>query len=158
MKTLDSSVNKRRREAAADDPEAGWTFVETLVSIGIVLLLSTSVGFFAFKYLEKAKTTTARSQISTLALALDAYYMDCGAYPTAEQGLSALWEAPKSEPVPAAWNGPYLSRKLPLDPWGGAYEYIIPGEGGLPFGIRSLGADRREGGEKNDKDICSWEE
>lgn len=140
-----------------DDREGGWTFIETLVVIGIILILTASVGFMAFRYLEKAKNVSARSQIETFSLALDAYYLDCGRYPTAEQGLGVLWERPSTEPIPAGWNGPYLSKKVPLDPWGAAYEYIVPGQNGLPFGIRSLGADGREGGEGNDADVSSWE-
>jgi len=147
----------RRRKTDRDDPEGGWTFIETIVVIGIILILTSSVGFMAFRYLEKAKTVSARSQIETFALALDAYYLDCGRYPSAEQGLSALWEKPVLEPAPAAWNGPYLNKKIPADPWGGSYEYTAPGQNGLPFGIRSLGADGREGGEGNDADVASWE-
>lgn len=149
---------RERKRPEREDPEGGWTFIETIVVIGIVLILTSSVGFMAFRYLEKAKVVSARSQIETFALALDSYYLDCGRYPTAEQGLGALWEKPVQEPVPAGWNGPYLSKKIPGDPWGGAYEYIVPGKAGLPFGIRSLGADGREGGEGNDADVQSWED
>lgn len=139
-----------------DDPEGGWTFIETIVVIGIVLVLTSSVSFMAFRYLEKAKVVSARSQIETFALALDSYYLDCGRYPTAEQGLSSLWEKPAVEPVPSGWNGPYLNKRVPNDPWGGPFEYIVPGKSGLPFGLRSLGADGREGGEGNDADVQSW--
>ena len=92
---------RRTEKKLHDDPEGGWTFIETIVVIGIILILTSSVGFMAFRYLEKAKVVSARSQIETLALALDAYYLDCGRYPTAEQGLSALWEKPVLEPVSA---------------------------------------------------------
>ena len=145
-----------RRNLDRTDREGGWTFIETIVVIGIILILTSSVGFMAFRYLEKAKVVSARSQIETLALALDAYYLDCGRYPTAEQGLSALWEKPSTDPVPSGWDGPYINKKIPADPWGGSYEYSVPGEGNLPFGIRSLGADGREGGEGNDADVASW--
>ena len=146
-----------RRTTAPLDPEGGWTFIETLVVLGITVVLTSSVGFMAFRYLEKAKTVSARSQIDTLALALDAYYFDCGRYPSAQQGLAALWEKPILDPVPAAWNGPYVTRKIAGDPWGGAYEYVVPGESGLPFGIRSLGSDGLDGGEGSAADVASWE-
>ncbi len=146
------------RKQETDGGEAGWTFIETLVVIGIILILSASVGFTAFRYLDKAKVVAAKSQIETFALALDSYYLDCGRYPTAEQGLGALWERPSLAPVPSGWGGPYLSRKVPADPWGNAYEYSVPGKGGLPYGLRAFGADGREGGDGNDEDITSWDE
>jgi general secretion pathway protein G len=136
----------------------GWTFMETLIVIAIVLILSSSVGYMAVQYLDKARIAAARSQIDSFCVALESYYIDCGRYPTAEQGLSALWEKPSVEPVSGKWSGPYLYRAVPLDPWGNAYEYLVPGQHNLPYGIRSLGADGREGGEKNDADISSWEE
>jgi general secretion pathway protein G len=146
------------RRIDGDDSEGGWTFIETIVVLGIMLILTSSVGFMAFRYLEKAKVVSARSQIETFALALDAYYLDCGRYPSIEQGLPALWEKPVLEPVPAAWNGPYINKKIPSDPWGGAYEYVAPAESRLPAGIQSLGADGLEGGEGNDADVQSWED
>jgi general secretion pathway protein G len=60
--------------------------------------------------------------------------------------------------VPAGWEGPYLTKTVPKDPWGKAYEYTTPGPHGLPFGIRSLGADGLQGGEGNDRDLESWSE
>lgn len=145
----------RNRILEHDSGEGGWTFIETLIVIGIILILTSSVGFMAVKYLDKAKSVTARSQIETFALALDAYYLDCGTYPSAEQGLNALWEKPSSSDSDG-WNGPYLGKAIPKDPWGGDYAYIVPGENGLPFGIRSFGRDGKEGGEGYDADICSW--
>ena len=135
----------------------GWTFVETLIVIAIVLILTASVGLSAVKQLDKAKTVTAKSQIETFSLALDSYYMDNGIYPSEEQGLRALWKKPDSSPVPAAWNGPYLSKPVPKDPWGNLYVYSIPGENGLPYGICSYGRDGLSGGDGNDADIKSWE-
>ena len=60
--------------------------------------------------------------------------------------------------MPAQWSGPYLNKKVPKDPWGHPYEYTTPGPNGLPFAIRSLGADGAEGGEGNDADVVSWSE
>lgn len=70
--------------------EEGWSFVETLIVMAIVLILTAAVGFSAIKQVEKARVVTARSQIETFSLALDSYYMDVGSYPTSEQGLAAL--------------------------------------------------------------------
>ncbi len=140
-----------------DDGEDGWTFIETLIVIGIVLILTSSVGVMAVRYLDKARSAAARSQIETYSLALDSYCLDCGKYPTPEQGLAALWDKPHLEPIPGGWSGPYLNKPVNKDPWGNAYEYAVPGPDGLPFGIRSMGADGIQGGEGNGKDVASWE-
>jgi general secretion pathway protein G len=134
----------------------GWTFMEILIVIGIVLILTSIVGYTGIQYIDRARTAAARSQIDAFALALEAFYIDNGRYPTEEQGLSALWERPNIEPVSQNWSGPYISRRIPNDPWGNPYEYRVPGPYGLPFAIRSFGADGREGGEGNNADITSW--
>jgi general secretion pathway protein G len=144
-----------RRKKTWDE---GWTFMETLIAIAIVLILSSSVGYIAVQYLDKARIATARSQIETFSVALESYYIDCGRYPSSEQGLSALWQKPSVEPVSQNWSGPYLYKDIPKDPWGNGYEYSVPGQNGLPYGIRSFGADGREGGSGNDADINSWGE
>lgn len=152
MKENDTSKRDDRDEA-----EAGWTFIETIIVMFIILILSSSVGFMGIRYLDNAKVTTAKSQIESFSLALDAYYLDSGVYPSESQGLGALWASPGEELAPEHWRGPYLSKPLPKDPWGNEYEYLVPGQGGLPFGIRSFGKDGSEGGEGNDADIVSWE-
>ena len=136
---------------------AGWTFMETLIVIAIILVLTSSVGFVAIQNLDKAKIATARSQIDSFSVALESYYIDCGRYPTTEQGLSALWQKPTVEPVSPFWDGPYMLKAIPKDPWGNDYEYRVPGQHGLPYSIRSFGRDGREGGEGKDADITSWE-
>jgi general secretion pathway protein G len=112
----------------------------------------------AFRYIDKARVATSRSQIEALSLALNAYALDCMQYPTQEQGFDALWSKPVLEPVPPGWNGPYVTKKIANDPWGHPYELQVPGSNGLPFGLRSLGSDGKEGGEGNAKDITSWED
>ena len=151
MKDINTENVREKRER---DPEGGWTFIETLIVIGIIMILTSSVGFMAVKYLDKARTVTARSQIETFSLAMDSYYLDCGNYPSAEEGLSALWNKPAN--AATGWNGPYLNKPIPKDPWGNDYIYVIPGENGLPFGIRSNGGDGKEGGEGNATDVVSW--
>jgi general secretion pathway protein G len=138
-----------------NDAEGGWTFIETIIVIGIVLVLTSSVGFMAVKYLDKAKTVTARSQVETFSIAMDAYFMDCGDYPSEAEGLAALWERPPT--ANRYWNGPYISKPIPLDPWGNVYEYRKPGYNNTRYGIRSFGLDGFEGGEGTDADITSWE-
>lgn len=140
-----------------EDPQGGWTFIETLIVIGIILILTSSVGFTAVKYLDKAKAVTARSQIETFSLGMDAYFFDCGSYPPDIHGLDALWKKPDSGVPADSWNGPYINKPVPRDPWDNEYEYIIPGYNDMPYGIRSFGRDGKEGGTGNDADICSWE-
>jgi general secretion pathway protein G len=130
----------------------GWTFVETLIVIGIVLILTSAVGFMAFKYIDQAKQATAKSQIETLALALSAYYIDCKQYPGPEQGLSGLWEKPAGVD---GWDGPYIAKALPKDPWGHDYVLKVPGPNGLPFEILSLGPSGAEGGSGANAPISS---
>jgi general secretion pathway protein G len=130
--------------------------METLIAIAIVLILTSSVGFMAIQYLDRARVATARSQIDSFSIALESYFIDCGRYPTPEQGLNALWQKPVIQPINDNWSGPYLYKNTPNDPWGNPYEYQVPGPNGLPYGIRSFGADGREGGEQYDTDITSW--
>jgi general secretion pathway protein G len=131
--------------------------VEILIVIAIILILTSTVGFVGYRYLDRARQVTVRSQIETFALALQGYALDCTRYPTQEQGLEALWTKPILEPVPSGWAGPYLDKRIPNDPWGNGYEYTVPGPNGLPYGVRCLGSDGREGGEGNEKDVSSWE-
>ena len=137
--------------------EEGWTFVETLIVIGIVLILTSTVGFMAFRYIDRAKVVTAKTQIESFNLALNSYFFDNKQFPTEGQGLDALWKKSNMSPVPENWQGPYLEKEVPADPWGNPFEYTVPGPNGLPFGIRSFGADGLEGGEENNQDITSCE-
>ena len=150
-KTAAGSANSEKRKG-----DEGWTFIETIIVLAIVLTLSTTVGFMGFKYIATAKKAAARNQIEAINLALNAYLFDCGRYPTQDQGLKALFAKPGSSPVPDSWNGPYLEKPLEHDPWGYPYQYRVPGREGLPYGIVSYGADGREGGEGEDADIVSW--
>ena len=148
---------KNKLEGILTD-DSGWTFIETLIVIGIVIILTGSVSFMGIKYLEKAKVVSARSEIQALSIALESYYLDTGSYPTEEQGLAALWEAPTLSPVPKNWDGPYVNKNDFNDPWNNTYLYKNPGENSLPFTLSSLGADGYEGGEDNAGDINSWED
>jgi general secretion pathway protein G len=140
-----------------DVKDRGFTFIETIVTISIILILSAAVGFSAVKYIDRARVAACRNQIETFRLSLQSYYLDCGAYPSEAQGLAALWEKPLIAPVPSQWSGPYMDRRIPPDPWGNAYRYKNPGDNNLPFTISSYGADGKEGGENENADILSWE-
>jgi len=133
----------------------GWTYMETLIVIAIILILTATVGFMAINNLEKARNA-AKTQIESFCTALEAYYIDCGTYPSSEQGLSALRKKPEVYPISNNWSGPYLYKDPPKDPWGFEYEYLMPGPEGNAYGIRSYGADGIEGGDGKNQDITSW--
>jgi general secretion pathway protein G len=133
--------------------DGGWTLAETIIVIAIILVLTGTVGLVSIRYLEQAKKAAAKIGMETIALALDAYYLDCGDYPSMEQGLIALIQKPWVEPVPDNWKGPYLIGAKPKDPWGNHYLYRIPGGNGFNFELISYGADGRPGGAGNDEDI-----
>jgi len=137
--------------------DGGFTFIETLIVLALTVILSAGIGLSSVQYIEKAKRLAARTQIETFRTALQTWYLDCGTWPSTEQGLDALFVKPYLSPIPAAWQGPYLDKKIPSDPWGRAYEYRVPGPDGLPYAIMSRGADGREGGTGHDEDISSWQ-
>ena len=132
----------------------GFTLIELVVVIIVLGLLAGLVGPRILGRVSEAKTTTARTQIDLLGVALDSYRLDNGNYPTAEQGLAALRERPAREPVPANWKGPYLRKGVPLDPWGRSYIYRTgTGEATTGFELQTLGKDGKPGGEGEDADI-----
>lgn len=135
----------------------GWTLIEVLTVIAIILVLTATVGFSTVKYVDKARIVAAKTQIESFTLALETYYIDCGAYPTQQQGLQVLWEKPIDTSITSSWDGPYLHKALPNDPWGNPYIYSIPGQNDKPFTVFSYGADGYEGGEGKNADIYSWE-
>lgn len=135
----------------------GFTLIEILVVIVVIAILATLVAPNVFKHVGSAKDATTRSQIESLGAALDAYRLDNGRYPTTEQGLAALWEAPTVEPAPN-WKQPYLRKPVPADPWGNPYVYLSPGEANPQgYDLVSYGADGQPGGEGEDADITSWQ-
>ncbi len=134
--------------------QKGFTLLELLVVLGIIAMLAGIVGPQVMKHMGESKTKAAKVQIEDLASTLDMYKLDAGSYPTTEQGLIALVEAPDNA---KHWSGPYLSKsKIPLDPWQNEYHYVFPGEHGK-FDIFSYGADGKEGGTGEDQDVVSWE-
>lgn len=134
-------------------PARGFTLLELLVVMVIIGLLVGYVAPMYFKQVGKSEVKVARAQIESFGKALDQYRLDSGHYPTTEQGLQALTTKPADE---ARWDGPYLKKGLPLDPWGTAYLYKRPGTKG-EYDIISLGKDSAPGGTGEDADIGSWE-
>ena len=133
---------------------SGFTLLELVVVIIVLGLLAGIVAPQIIGRLSEAKSTTARTQIELLSVALDGYRLDNGAYPTTEQGLAALRDKPTRAPAPANWRGPYLRKAVPLDPWGRAYIYRAPGErASTGFDLESLGRDGKAGGDGEDADV-----
>jgi general secretion pathway protein G len=132
----------------------GFTLIELLVVLVILGLLASVVGPQVIKYVGESKTKTTRVQIEELGAALDLYLLDAGGYPSSEQGLEALVNAPAGV---GKWNGPYLKKNyVPKDPWGNDYHYRMPGRYSA-YDLYSLGADNREGGSGENEDVVSWE-
>lgn len=130
----------------------GFTLLELLVVMVIIGLLAGYVGPRYFAQIGKSEVKAARAQIDALEKALDQYRLDTGHYPATELGLNALMEKPASEPK---WQGPYLKKAVPPDPWGKPYVYKFPGEHG-EFDIFSTGRDGQPGGTGEDADVANW--
>ena len=131
--------------------------IRTLLKGGVLLALVAgflgSVSFHPPKRGDHARIALARAQAEAFMTALMIYHSDTGTFPHTEQGLAALRAKPADV---ESWNGPYISREVPLDPWGNGYVYNFPGPNPNEPGILSLGADGLPGGEGINSDIVSW--
>ncbi|MDC7701918.1 type II secretion system major pseudopilin GspG [Vogesella indigofera] len=130
---------------------AGFTLLELLVVLVIIGLLAGYVAPRYFAQVGKAEVKTAQAQVDALEKSLDQYRLDTGHYPTTEQGLAVLYARPADEPK---WQGPYLKKAPPPDPWGRPYQYRQPGERG-EYDLYSYGKDGQSGGSGEDADIGS---
>lgn len=139
-------------EAERKRRQAGFTLVELLVVMVILVLLASLIGPRVIGYLGSSRTKTAQLQIESLRSSLELFHLDVGRYPTSNEGLNALVQRP---PGMAGWNGPYLTKStLPPDPWGRPYAYKVPGKNS-PFDIYTLGRDGKQGGADEDADVGS---
>ena len=143
---------KMKQPASRRTRGTGFTLLELLVVIVIIGLLAAYVGPKYFSQLGKSEVTIAKAQIESFEKALDTYRLDVGRYPTTEEGMAALMTAPAS--ATAKWNGPYLKKAIPQDPWGHAYQYRAPGAR-AEYEIMSTGKDGQPGGTGEDADIVS---
>ncbi len=140
------------RRPQADAPDDGFTLLELLVVLGIIVLIATIAAPQVLRYLGSARTETAKAQISALSTALELYALDNGAFPAEGAGLKALVAAPGGNP---RWRGPYIKRASGImDPWGQPYRYRRIGRGGQPD-IYSLGRDNAPGGSGEDQDVTN---
>jgi general secretion pathway protein G len=131
---------------------SGFTLLELLVVIVIIGLLAGYVAPRYFSQVGKSEIQVAKAQIDALDKALDQYRLDLRRYPTADEGLQALTTKPANEPN---WNGPYLKKAVPNDPWGRPYIYRVPGQKS-EFDLLSYGRDGKPGGSGEDADIGNW--
>lgn len=141
----------RRVARAAQTQVRGFTLIELLVVVAIIGLLAGYVAPRYFGQIGRSEVNAAKAQIDALEKALDQYRLDTGRYPATELGLNALVQRPANEPK---WNGPYLKKAVPLDPWGKPYVYKSPGER-ADFDIVSYGKDGQPGGSGENADIAN---
>jgi general secretion pathway protein G len=136
--------------------ERGFTLIELMVVIVIIGLLATVVVVNVLPSQDRAMTEKARADVALLEQALEMYRLDQLSYPSVDQGLEALVDAPNGVANPERYRpGGYIKR-LPSDPWGNPYQYVQPGES-RPFDLYSLGADGRLGGDGDNADIGNWD-
>lgn len=143
--TTQQRTSDRRRER-------GFTLIELLVVMVILGMLAALVGPKIFGKVGKGKQSAAKTQIEMFGQALDSYRLDTGKYPGTSEGLNAL----VSNSGAQGWDGPYLKKGLPNDPWGKPYQYQAPGSHG-DYDLVSYGGDGAPGGEGENKDVVSWE-
>lgn len=141
MNRLPSHNNRKR----------GFTLIEILVVMVIIGLIAALVGPRLFPKLGKGKLSAAKAQIELIGQALDQFRLDISRYPTTQEGLGTLMTNPGLE----HWEGPYLKKELPVDPWGKPYLYQCPGIHG-EYDLVSYGRDGTPGGEGEDQDVMSW--
>ncbi len=135
---------------------AGFTLIEVLVVIVVIAILATLIAPNIFRNVGDARVATTKTQIETLATALDSYRLDNGNYPTTAQGLTALWQRPSIDPPPN-WREAYVRKPVPPDPWGHEFVYISPGRVNTQgYDLLSYGADGKAGGDGDNADILGW--
>ncbi|MGF1631829.1 MAG: type II secretion system major pseudopilin GspG [Kiloniellaceae bacterium] len=145
--------HRRLQAARRRRQQAGMTLLELLVVITVLGLLTAAVGTVALNYLGRAKTETTQLRIDQVSAGLDLFRLDMGRYPTEAEGLRALVEAPANA---EKWQGPYLKKAEAIeDAWGSPFLYASPGQHG-EVDIFSLGADKADGGEGENRDVTSW--
>lgn len=133
--------------------EKGFTLIEIIIVVIILSLIAALVGPRLFKKVEKSKQQITKTQIVMIENSVKMFKLDTGRYPTTEEGLKVLLENTGGI---SNWDGPYLEKGIPRDPWGKDYVYTYPGKN-YTFEIVSLGADGLPGGEGENKDITNWE-
>lgn len=152
IRITERKINRLCLSTKSKSRQEGFTLVELLVVMVILVLLASLVAPRVIGYLGSSKVKTAKIQIESLSTSLELFKLDAGRYPTSQEGLAALIKRPTNV---STWNGPYLKKnKVPNDPWGNAYIYKQPGEK-AEFDIFSYGADGKSGGDNENGDISN---
>tara|TARA_B110000438_G_scaffold280870_1_gene306496 strand:- start:36 stop:461 length:426 start_codon:yes stop_codon:yes gene_type:complete len=137
-------INKFKKSIDSNERQSGFTLIEILVVMAIIGMLAVMVAPNIFRQQAGAQRDAAMANISTLSAALDMHRLDAGEYPNSLDGLQV------NHSGRASWNGPYLRRDVPLDPWNNEFVYDADGR---EFTLLSYGADGERGGEGDDADI-----
>lgn len=146
------SLNNRLRRRSN-----GFTLLELLVVMVILVMLASVVTVVVVKRVEEAKHAKAVADIESISNALDQFYLHNGRYPTADESLEALRVKPQADDL-KGWDGPYIKKSIPKDPWGRDYSYVCPGEHNSDsYDICTLGKDGREGGSGSEADVTNWD-
>ena len=133
----------------------GFTLMELIVAVAVIALLAGLIAPALFRNVTDAKVAAARADLATIGLALEAYALTSGSYPTTSQGLAALVVA--SGNGTRNWRGPYLKGGVPRDPWGFPYVYDYPGvENVHSYDLFSRGKGGKEGGIGEEADLKAW--
>jgi general secretion pathway protein G len=136
-----------RKPTPRRNRQSGFSILELLIVLAIMALLGTLVGPRLFAQFGKGQTSAAETQVRMLKSALDTMRLDIGRYPTTEEGLQLLVNAPTDPDIKPRWHGPYIEEALPLDPWGKPYLYNTEGKDLNPFALYSYGPDGKPGGD-----------
>jgi general secretion pathway protein G len=134
-------------------PDAGVTLVEMMVVIVIIGLITAIVAINVLPAQTTARVEKAKADLRTLEQALELFHLDQSRYPTTEEGLESLTQAPAPDAQGLTRRTEPYVRRLPADPWGRPYIYVMPGADGRPYDLSSLGADGKDGGEAANADI-----
>jgi general secretion pathway protein G len=144
-------MNKKRHA------QSGFTLVELLVVLVILMVIGTIAVQNVGGENDKAKVKATKVSFTSIENALERFRLDVGRYPSADEGLYALVEAP--EGLEDDWGGKYLKKDRHLrDAWDNDYVYVIPGPNNEAFELLSYGADAVEGGEKFNADLSNLDE
>jgi len=135
--------------------QKGFTLIEIMIVVVILSILASLIIPRIMNRPDQARVVKAQQDMRALESALNMYRLDNYHYPTTNQGLQALVSKPAGQPEPAHWQQAYLD-KLPKDPWGQPYLYLMPGKHG-DFDLFTHGADKRKGGEETDADLGNWQ-
>ncbi|BAQ75599.1 general secretion pathway protein G [Pseudomonas sp. Os17] len=137
--------------------QRGFTLIEIMVVVVILGVLAALVVPQIMSRPDQAKAAAAQSDIKAIAMALDIYKLDNHQYPSSQQGLDALVSKPSGNPPARNWNPDGYLKRLPIDPWGNAYQYRVPGARGTGYDLFSFGADGKLGGDGLNAEIGNWD-